>query len=130
MPSPINVTPCLLPLPSADRPCRLISAPMVLIFAARKMYITGLVNISGESPPSALMESSRPVAFNPLRHPVCLGQPLRLAATAWASHAPFAMYLVSALGPRVVVELGTFGGVSYCAFCQAVRETGLAARCF
>lgn len=76
------------------------------------------------------MESSRPVAFNPLRHPVCLGQPLRLAATAWASHVPFAMYLVSALGPRVVVELGTFGGVSYCAFCQAVRETGLAARCF
>jgi hypothetical protein len=76
------------------------------------------------------MESSRPLAFNPLRHPACLSHPLRLTASAWAAHVPFAMYLVAALRPRVVVELGTFRGVSYCAFCQAVRETKLAARCF
>src|SRR5438270_1530320 len=76
------------------------------------------------------MESSRPLAFNPLRHPLCLSHPLRLAVTAWASHVPFAMYLVAALRPRVIVELGTFTGVSYCAFCQAVRESGLGARCF
>jgi O-antigen biosynthesis protein len=76
------------------------------------------------------MESRRPPVFNPLRHPVCLGRPLRLAATAWASHVPFAMYAVSALRPRVIVELGTFTGVSYCALCQAVSELGLAARCF
>src|SRR5437588_5600873 len=76
------------------------------------------------------MESSRPLAFNPLLHPACLSRPLRLAATAWASHVPFAMYVVSALRPRVIVELGTFNGVSYCALCQAVGELGLAARCF
>lgn len=76
------------------------------------------------------MESSRPSAFNPLLHPVCLGRPLRLAADAWAAHIPFAMYAVSALRPHVVVELGTFSGVSYCALCQAVRELNLTSRCF
>ena len=76
------------------------------------------------------MESSRPLAFNPLHHPLCLSHPLRLAATAWAPHVPFAMYLVAALRPRVIVELGTFTGVPYCAFCQAVRESGLESRCF
>lgn len=75
------------------------------------------------------MESSRPLAFNPLRHPQCLSNPLRFAATAWSEHVPFAMYLVAALRPRLIVELGTFTGVSYCAFCQAVRELSLKARC-
>ncbi|HLL77064.1 MAG TPA: glycosyltransferase [Pyrinomonadaceae bacterium] len=68
--------------------------------------------------------------FNPLAHPVCLSYPLRLAPTAWAAHVPFAMFLADALRPRTLVELGTFTGVSYCAFCQAVRELGLDARCY
>lgn len=68
--------------------------------------------------------------LNPLDHPICLSYPLRLVQTAWAEHVPFAMFLVDRLRPRTIVELGTFSGVSYCAFCQAVKELGLTSRCY
>ena len=68
--------------------------------------------------------------FNPLDHSICLVDPERIAASAWMGHTPFAMWLVSALRPRLVVELGTYTGVSYCAFCQAVKELKLNARCY
>jgi methyltransferase family protein len=68
--------------------------------------------------------------FDALEHPICLSQPARLAASAWIEHVPFGMYLVAALRPRVLVELGTYRGVSYCAFCQAVKELMLDTRCY
>lgn len=68
--------------------------------------------------------------FNPLDYPICLSYPLRLTASAWAAHVPFAMFLVAALRPRTLVELGTFSGVSYSAFCQAVKELKLNTRCY
>src|SRR5437016_149858 len=68
--------------------------------------------------------------LNPLDHPVCLSAPSRLTASEWAEHVPFAMYLVDILRPRMIVELGTFSGVSYCAFCQAVAELDLDCRCY
>lgn len=68
--------------------------------------------------------------FNPLDYPISFSYPLRLTQSAWAAHAPFAMFLVDVLRPRVLVELGTFGGVSYCAFCQAVKELKLNTRCY
>jgi len=68
--------------------------------------------------------------FNPLKHPVCLEFPLWLEETAWAGHIPFAMFITSAFRPRIFVELGTFRGASYCAFCQAVKSVKTETKCF
>ena len=70
------------------------------------------------------------IRLNPLEHPICFARPERIAASAWIGHIPFAMYLTDLLRPRVIVELGTFTGVSFCAFCQAVREIQLETRCY
>jgi methyltransferase family protein len=69
--------------------------------------------------------------FNPLDFPICTRLPERHnVLTAWIGHVPFAMCLIALAKPRVLVELGTHWGVSYCAFCQAVKELGLPTRCF
>src|SRR6202008_4311008 len=41
---------------------------------------------------------------------------------SWLEHAPFAFWLVGALRPRVLVELGTHGGFSYFTLCQAGQQ--------
>lgn len=69
--------------------------------------------------------------FNPLDHPICFAYPQRLVPSfAWVELAPFGMFLVDVLHPRVIVELGTHHGISYCAFCQAVRELRLKTVCY
>src|SRR5437016_11454306 len=74
--------------------------------------------------------NTRGSKFNPLNHPICLAYPGRLASTFWAAHVPFAMFIVSLLRPQTIVELGVYTGVSYCAFCQAVKELDLDTRCY
>jgi glycosyltransferase involved in cell wall biosynthesis len=69
--------------------------------------------------------------LNPLSHPICLTPPNRLTpGSAWHEHIPFAMFLVDLLRPKVIVELGTQYGDSYCAFCQAVKELHLDTLCY
>jgi O-antigen biosynthesis protein len=69
--------------------------------------------------------------FNPLPCSICLELPMRITTfSAWHEHTPFAMWLVATLRPRLIVELGTHYGDSYCAFCQAVRELKLETCCF
>ena len=69
--------------------------------------------------------------LNPLQYPVCLSQPLRLDhISAWIEHIPFGMFMVDILRPKVLVELGTHTGVSYSAFCQAVKRLELNCRCY
>ncbi|KGQ20801.1 Glycosyl transferase [Lysobacter dokdonensis DS-58] len=58
-----------------------------------------------------------------------LSRPDHLPPSAWTGHIPFAMWLVEALRPRMLVELGTHHGASYLAFCQAMRENGVEGRC-
>lgn len=66
-----------------------------------------------------------------LLEPAAFGYPRRLTpVSAWDEHIPFAMALISVLRPRVLVELGTHAGDSYCAFCQAVVECSTETRCF
>jgi len=69
-------------------------------------------------------------AFNPLDHPICFAYALRLKSSGWIGHVPFAMYLMDILRPKVVVELGTHNGISYCSFCQAVKELKMETRCY
>jgi O-antigen biosynthesis protein len=54
----------------------------------------------------------------------------RQAPSAWVEHVPLAFWLVDALRPCRIVELGTHNGVSYSAMCQAVKMLGLATSCF
>ena len=67
----------------------------------------------------------------PLIHPICYLPPSRLdLSSAWIEHIPFGMFVVDLLRPKILVELGTHSGVSYCAFCQAVKHLGLDTRCY
>lgn len=69
--------------------------------------------------------------LNPLCHPICVTIPKRLAPySGWHEHIPFAMFLVDLLKPKMIVELGTRYGSSYCAFCQAVKELHLDTACY
>jgi hypothetical protein len=69
--------------------------------------------------------------FNPLDYPSIFMQPDFLNDTsAWTEHIPFGFLLMDLARPRVVVELGTHSGVSYCAMCQAVAKLELPARCY
>jgi GT2 family glycosyltransferase len=68
--------------------------------------------------------------FNPLSHPICFTNLQRLAPSTWIGHAPFAMFLTDILQPEIIVELGTYFGTSYCAFCQAVDQLKLNTKCY
>lgn len=69
--------------------------------------------------------------MNPFDYPIALATPRRVTSTStWVGHLPFAMALVDAARPRTIVELGSFTGESYCAFCQAVQALDLGTRCF
>jgi GT2 family glycosyltransferase len=54
--------------------------------------------------------------------------PQWVVTSAWYGHAPFAFWLVEALQPRLVVELGVYEGFSYFTFCQATEHYAPAAR--
>ncbi|MFI5458334.1 MAG: class I SAM-dependent methyltransferase [Isosphaerales bacterium] len=69
-----------------------------------------------------------PRSINPIDQPLCLTIPERSAPSSWTGHVPFAMWITSVLRPRLFVELGTFRGMSYCAFCQSIDRLGLPTR--
>ena len=58
-------------------------------------------------------------------------EPARLVAPhSWEGHIPFAYWLVKAVTPSVLVELGTYTGNSYFAFCEAMESVGAGGRAY
>ena len=68
--------------------------------------------------------------FNPLNYPVIFLDTDYVAPSAWWQHTPFARLLIALTEPSLLVELGTHYGVSYFAFCQAVKSLALHTRCY
>lgn len=61
-----------------------------------------------------------------LKSPLCFEKPLRRTdISSWHGHLPFAFASVGIVKPKVLVELGTHKGDSYCAFCQAAAALSL-----
>ena len=56
--------------------------------------------------------------------------PRLLKSPWWIGHIPFAFELIGRLKPRIAVELGTYSGSSFAAFCQAVEASGVEGRCY
>jgi hypothetical protein len=75
------------------------------------------------------LESPRREAFEFLSE-ASFWRPDRIKLSAWIEHVPFAFWLVEALRPSSIVELGTYSGTSYAALCQAVHTLRLETRCF
>lgn len=70
------------------------------------------------------------MAFNLADFPEAFVMPEpRTFVSAWLAHIPVAPVLVKLLRPRILVELGTWAGHSYLAFCRAVKDLGLETAC-
>jgi predicted O-methyltransferase YrrM len=60
--------------------------------------------------------------------PASYWMPTLLLESAWHEHAPFAAWLIDALRPRTVVELGTHNGFSYFTWCECAARLGMETR--
>ena len=56
--------------------------------------------------------------------------PTLLKSPWWIGHIPFAYELIGRLKPRITVELGTYSGSSFAAFCQAIEASGCGGHCY
>jgi len=57
-------------------------------------------------------------------------KPKRMVFSTWVDHLPFAHDIVEALRPRLLVELGTYNGLSFFGFCQSVQEHDIECLCY
>lgn len=56
--------------------------------------------------------------------------PKLLKSPWWIGHIPFAFELICRQKPRTLVELGTYSGSSFAAFCQAAQACGAGTKCY
>jgi hypothetical protein len=69
------------------------------------------------------------MAFSINDFPEIVDLPQQFSITAWLYHIPMAPILMKLLRPRTFVELGTYAGDSYLAFCRAVKSMGIGTQC-
>ena len=50
--------------------------------------------------------------------------------SAWTGHLAFAFWIIGAMEPRLLVELGTHNGTSFLGFCQAIQARRCATKAF
>lgn len=90
----------------------------------------GFSRVTSDATALTSTPGSRPL-FNPVESTLVTAVPRHVSASsAWREHIPFALFLVETLRPRVVVEVGTDEGDSFCAFCQAVDQLQLPTQCY
>jgi hypothetical protein len=78
-----------------------------------------------------LASNDAQAAIGPARFPWAESlAPSLLKSPWWIGHIPFAYELIGRLRPGVIVELGTYSGSSFAAFCQAVEACELPAKCY
>lgn len=85
-------------------------------------------NLARHTPPKT--DADRADRLRALLTPASFWSPLYLHESAWLDHGAFAFWLIEAHRPRTFVELGTHGGYSYFAMCQAVKALELPTRCY
>jgi methyltransferase family protein len=61
---------------------------------------------------------------------ITFSKPIVVPQSAWAEHIPFAFWIIDALKPNLLVELGTHYGLSYFSFCQAIQQKKINTKCF
>ena len=69
-------------------------------------------------------------AINPGVGAASYWEPSERILSAWREHAPFGSWLISALQPSCIVELGTHSGYSFFVFAEAVKRLGLDTRLY
>jgi hypothetical protein len=82
---------------------------------------------------SAVLEPTSEVAIvrsKPWISDASYWMPRHVVESAWHGHAPFAFWLVDAIRPESIVELGTHNGFSYFVFCEAIRRLALPTKAF
>lgn len=50
--------------------------------------------------------------------------------STWTDHMPFGYDIVAAVRPKITVELGTQGGLSFFTFCQSIKENDIDGACY
>jgi len=81
--------------------------------------------------PRVSIDGSKSHGLGGFISPAALSPPRLISPlSAWNEHIPFAGWIIDALRPKTVVELGVHTGVSYFAFCEAILRLNLSTRCF
>lgn len=56
--------------------------------------------------------------------------PKRMVFSTWVDHMPFGYDIIEAIRPKLLVELGSYNGLSYFTFCQSMLENEVDGLCY